>query len=229
MENNGNLRLESIQVSTDEDDDKSYVIEYHPLLQSGDEIILSRDKQGKSIIATADSKNRKLSVSKETLEERPYAYVRMKNGEQYGTEVCILTCPPVISKIMLQTEGKVMIIPTDLNDYTSEAGFEVKIIEGGKERADIHLEKDVHQFNFAQVGISYDEKIKVDMQICFHLIDENETHIFGPPSVMEVIINPPDVERVIRDDTKIEFDLSDKPALDLSEKSGMQHLRLYSG
>ena len=230
MENNGNLRLESIQVSTDEDDDKSYVIEYHPLLQSGDEIILSRDKQGKSIIATADSKNRKLSVSKETLEERPYAYVRMKNGEQYGTEVCILTCPPVISRIMLQTEGRVMIIPTDLNDYTSEAGFEIKIMEGTEERADIHLDKGVHQFYLAQVGISYDEKIKVDMQICFHRIDDNGTHVFGPPSAVEMVINPPDVERIIRDETTIEFDLSDKPQLDLPETSGMKlYASIYKG
>lgn len=222
MENNGNLRLESIKVSTDADNDKNYVIEYHPLLQSGDEIILSRDQKGQNVIATADSKNRKLSVSKETLEERAYAYVRMKNADTYGTAVCILTCPPVISKIMLQSEGKVMIIPTDLNDYTSEAGFEIKIMEGTEEKADIHLEKDVHQFNLAQVGISYDEKIKVDMQICFHLLDDNGTHIFGPSSVVEVVINPPDVERVIRDETTIEFDLSDKPQLDLSEKSGMK-------
>lgn len=230
MENNGDLRLESIQVSTDEDDDKNYVIEYHPLLQSGDEIILSRDQKGKKVIATADSKNKKLSVSKGTLEERPYAYVRMKNGEQYGTEVCILTCPPVIRKIMLQPEGKVMIIPTDLNDYTSEAGFEIKILEGTEERADIHLEKDVHQFYLAQAGISYDEKIKVDMQICFHLLDDNGTHIFGPPSDVEVVINPPDVERIIRDETTIEFDLSDKPQLDLSEKSGMKlYASIYKG
>lgn len=220
MENNGNLKLESVKVSTDADNEKNYVIEYHPLLQSGDEIILSRDQKGKNILATADSKSKKLSVSKETLEKNPYAYVRMKNGEKYGTAVCILTCPPVIGKIMLQPEGKVMIIPTDLNDYTSEAGFEIKIMEGTEEKADIHLGKDVHQFYLAQVGIPYDEKIKVDMQICFHLLDNNETHIFGPASVVEVVINPPDVERIILDETTIEFDLSDKPQLDLSEKSG---------
>lgn len=222
MENNDNLKLESIRISTDKDNDKNYVIGYHPLLQSGDEIILTRDQQGKNIIATADSKNNKLSVSKAALEERPYAYVRKKNGEKYGTAVCILTCPPVIRKILLQIPGKVMIIPTELNDYTSDAGFEVKIIEGTEKGTNIYLEKGVFQFDLAQAGISYDEKIKVDMQICFHLIDENETHIFGPPSVMEVVINPPDVEQVIRDETKIEFTLSDKPQLDLSEKSGMK-------
>lgn len=223
MANNDNLRLESIEVSTDKDNDKNYVIRYHPLLQSGDEIILTRDQQRKNIIATADSKNNKLSVSKATLEERSYAYVRMKNGEKYGTEVRIFTCPPVIRKIMLQTDGKVTFIPTELNDYTSDAGFEVKIIKGTEKGKKINLEKGVFWFDLAQAEISYDEKIKVDMQICFRLIDENGTYIFGPPSVAtEVVINPPDVEQVIRDETKIEFALSDKPQLDLSEKSGMK-------
>ena len=164
MENNNNLGLKSIWVNTDNDNDKNYVIGYHPLLQSGDEIILTRDQQGKKIIATADSKNNKLSVSKAALEERSYAYVRKKNGEKYGTAVRILTCSPVIRKILLQTLGKVMIIPTELNDYTSDAGFEVKIIEGTEERTNSYLEKGVFQFDLAQAGISYDEKIKVGME-----------------------------------------------------------------
>ena len=215
MSDNDNLKLYNVEITEDEKNKDKYVIHYDPLPYGSQEIILSKKESGEGEIGRADAKNTTLSVDKKILGEQAYAYIRMKEGEKYGTAVRILTYAPVISRIILLPEGKVTVVVTDLNSYTSQAGLDIRIYEGTNERADIHLEKDVRQFDLAQAGIAYDEKIKFDMHICFHMIDSNGTYISGPPSVVEVALNPPAVKQIVREEKEIELELSEESDLQL--------------
>lgn len=205
------LSLESIEVV---EENGKYAFSYFPTLHGKDEFILSKDRSGERVIGT-ENVNSKLEIGKEELEKLSYAYVFLKSGDKYGTPVRILTKSPSIRKILLQPEGKVKLVFADMNAYTARAGLEIKLTQGGSERGSARLEKGIIEFDLAQAGIAFSEKIKIGMQICFCMKDENQTAIFGPKSFTELVINPPAPMQIIRNERDIKLKLDAEPALPL--------------
>lgn len=209
MSADNGLNLMTVEVWEDKKNRDKYVIAHDPpLADIGDnEIVLAKDPEFEKVIAKATAKNPELSVDKSALTQLSYAYVRRQKGNQQGTKVRILTRVPVIRKVILQTEGKVVLILGDLDDYTRQANVEVGLYEGTKERDVIDLAAGVRRFGLEQAGIAYDEMIQLDMHTRFHQTDENGTDIFGPVSVTQVVINPPTVRRIVREEKEIQLEL----------------------
>lgn len=205
------MNLKSVMI---EEKEGKYEIRIYPTLQKNDELILSKDRSGKTVIA-AGSTNQELTVDKNTLAELSYAYVLVKNGDKYGTPVRILTRPPKMHKILLQSEGQVKIVQKELNQYTREAGILFKFMQGQEKRGEVSLESGVFAFDLTQAGIIFEERIAVEVQMRFRLVDENQTTIFGPVLSMVIVINPPAMEQIVKEENRIELKLSEEPALPL--------------
>lgn len=208
------MSLKSVMI---EEEEGKYVFSIFPMLQKDDELILSKDRSGKTVIASG-SANQELTVDKNTLEKLSYAYVLVKNKEKYDTPVRVLTRPPKVHKILLQSEGQVKLVQKELNQYTRRAGLLLKFIQGKEERGEVSLGSGVFTFDLAQAGIVFEEKIAVEVQMRFRLVDENNTTIFGPVISMVMVINPPALEQIVREETGIELKLAEKPALPLYAK-----------
>ncbi len=208
------MSLKSVMV---EEDAGKYVFSIFPVLQKNDELILCKDRSGKNVIASGNI-TQELSVEKKILEELSYAYVFVKSGDKYDTPVCILTRPPKVQKILLQSGGQVKIVQTGLDQYNRTAGLLLTFMQGGQNRGEVCLDSGVFVFDLAQAGIFFEERIKVDMQMRFRLVDENGTAVFGPVASIAMVIAPPAIERVVRDEKSIELKLSEEPKLPLYAK-----------
>lgn len=205
------MGLKSVMI---EEKEGKYVFRIFPMLQKDDELILSKDRSGQQVIASGNV-NQELTVDKNTLENLSYAYVFVKNGEKYDTPVRVLTRPPKVHKILLQSEGQVKIVQKELNQYTRPAGLLLKFVQGQEERGEVSLGSGVFAFDLAQAGIVFEEKTAVEVQMCFRLVDENQTTIFGPVISMVMVISPPAIEQIVREEKGIELKLAEEPALPL--------------
>ncbi|MCM1143737.1 MAG: hypothetical protein NC318_08545 [Blautia sp.] len=205
------MGLKSVMI---EDKEGKYVFCIFPMLQKDDELILSKDRSGKTVIASG-SEDQELTVDKSTLEKLSYAYVFVKNGEKYDTPVRVLTRPPRVHKILLQSEGQVKIVQKELNQYTRPAGLLLKFVQGQEEMGEVSLGSGVFAFDLAQAGIAFEEKIAVEVQMRFRLVDENQTAIFGPVISMVMVISPPAIEQIVREEKGIELKLAEEPVLPL--------------
>lgn len=205
------MSLKSVMI---EEKEGKYAFCIFPMLQKNDELILSKDRSGKTVIASG-SVNQELTVDKNILEKLSYAYVLVKNGEKYDTPVRVLTRPPKVHKILLQSEGQVKIVQKELTQYTRPAGLLLKFVQGQEERGEVSLGSGVFAFDLAQAGIVFEEKIAVEVQMRFRLADENQTVIFGPVISMVMVINPPAIEQIVREENRIELKLAKEPALPL--------------
>lgn len=207
----------SLKSVTIEEEKGKYAFTVFPMLQKDDELILSKDFFGESVIASVGA-DQELTVDKDILEKLSYAYVLVKNKEKYDTPVRILTRPPKVQKILLQSGGQVKIVQQELNQYTRAAGLWLKFIQGQEERGTVSLESGVSAFDLAQAGIFFEEKITVEVQMRFRLTDENQTVVFGPAISIEMVINPPAVEQIVREEKGIELRLEEEPKLPLYAK-----------
>lgn len=205
------MDLKSIMIETE---GEKYDIHIFPMLQEKEELVLAKDRSGKTIIGVA-SAGQELTVDRHTLDALTYAYVFVRNGDKYGTPVRILTRPPVVQKLLLQSEGKVKIIQGDINQYTRQAGLAVKFAEGEQERGEVILESGVWELDLVQAGIVYDEKTKLDIQIRHRLVDENRTTVYGPILQTVMVVNPPSLKQVVREGESIEVRLSQEADLPL--------------
>ena len=124
----------SLKSVTIEEEKGKYAFTVFPMLQKDDELILSKDFFGESVIASVGA-DQELTVDKDILEKLSYAYVLVKNKEKYDTPVRILTRPPKVQKILLQSGGQVKIVQQELNQYTRAAGLWLKFIQGQEEEA----------------------------------------------------------------------------------------------
>lgn len=208
------MNLKSVAV---EEKKGEYVIHVFPMLQKDDSLNLSTDRSGQDVIASAGA-DQELAVDKDTLEKLSYAYVFVKSGEKYGTPVRILTRPPRVHKLLLQSEGKVKIVQKDMNQYTSQAGLALTFAQGQEKRGEVTLESGAFAFDLAQAGIVFEEKITVEVQMRFQMRDENQTAIFGPVFSTLLVINPPAVERIVREEEEIRLKLAKEPELPLYAK-----------
>lgn len=205
------MSLKSVMI---EEKEGKYAFCIFPMLQKDDELILSKDRSGKTVIASG-SMNQELTVDKKILEKLSYAYVLVKNGDKYDTPVRILTRPPKVHKILLQSEGQVKVVQKELNQYTRPAELLLKFVQGQEERGEVSLGSGVFAFDLAQAGIVFEEKIAVEVQMRFRLADENKTAIFGPVISMVMVISPPAIEQIVREENRIELKLAEEPALPL--------------
>lgn len=208
------MSLKSVMI---EEKEGKYVFFIFPMLQKDDELILSKDRSGKTVIASGNAKQ-ELTVDKNILEELSYAYVLVKSGEKYDTPVRVLTRPPKVQKILLQSEGQVKIVQKELNQYTRPAGLLLNFVQGQKDIGEVSLGSGVFAFDLAQAGIVFEEKIAVEVQMRFRLVDENQTAIFGPVISMIMVISPPAIEQIVREEKEIELKLSEEPELPLYAK-----------
>lgn len=205
------MDIKSIMIETK---GEKYDIRIFPMVQEAEELVLAKDRLGKNIIRTA-SAGQELTVDRQILEALAYAYVFVRDGEKYGTPVRILTRPPVVQKLLLQSEGRVKIIQGDINQYTRQAGLTVKFTEGEQDRGEAVLESGVWELDLVQAGIVYDEKVSLKVQIRHRLQDENHTMVYGPVLDTVMVLNPPELERVVKDEKSIEFKLAEEAALPL--------------
>lgn len=208
------MSLKSVMI---EEKEGKYTFCIFPMLQNDDELILSKDRSGKTVIASGSARQ-ELTVDKNTLEKLSYAYVLVKNGEKYDTPVRVLTRPPRVHKILLQSEGQVKIVQKEFDQYTRPAGLLLKFVQGQEERGEVSLGSGVFAFDLAQAGIVFEEKIAVEVQMRFRLADENQTAIFGPVISMVMVISPPAIEQIVREEKGIELKLAEEPALPLYAK-----------
>lgn len=211
MENSNELNLKSVMIL---EEDGGYVVDTYPMPHAMDELILSEDKAGRKRISSCKS-SEKLTVPKTTLEALSYAYVFMKNGEKYGTAVRILTRPPKVRRLILQPDGRIGVVLKDRDDYTAQAGLDFKITEDGRERGETRLRSGETELNLAQIGIDGREKTAIVINMGFCMTDANQTAIFGPTAAFDMVINPPEVTQLVREESQIKLKLSKEPALPL--------------
>lgn len=208
MDNHNELSIKSIKI---EELNGKYNFVFFPIPHGDDKFILCTDRSGENEIVLDSN----MSIDKGKLEKLSDAYAFLKNGKKYGTPVRIINKCPSIRQILLLPEGKVKLILTDMDTYTASAELDIKFLKEKISKGEIRLEKGVTEFDFAQAGIIFNEEIKIEMQICFHIKDDNQTHIFGPKTYMPLVINPPVPERIICNEKDIRLKLKDEASLPL--------------
>lgn len=198
MEDKELLQLKSIEVTEHEE---FYEFQTFPLLHSGDSLILSRNKSGTKPIAQGDDSS--VRIPKAELEAMDYAYMFLKNGNKTGTPVRMITKPPDIRKVLLKEEGRIRLILGYSAAFAYPGDISVRISWGEEERREVLVSKPACEFDLSAFGIAYTEEQKFQVSVCFHTVDDNDTYVFGPRAAVDIILNPPAVKQMIRDENSV--------------------------
>lgn len=207
MGKDSRLNLENIQM---EEDGENYRFTIFPMIHKDEKIILYQESiEEKNRKEWTDSKE--MVIGKEAIQKQTYAYVVKKKGEDTGTPVRILTKIPDVKQMLLLPGGKIrMAIKID-DDYSASAGLLVEAAVREERGRKVYLNRSACEFALAQAGIPDTEQDVIRFKIRFHTEDDNHSKVFGAPAMIDLVLNPPEIIGVIREESRIVLQLSAEP------------------
>lgn len=207
MEKDSSLNLENIQM---EEDGENYRFTIFPMIHKDEKIILYQESiEEKNRKEWTDSKE--MVIGKDAIQEQAYAYVVKKKGNDTGTPVRILTRIPDVKQMILLPGGKIRMLIKMHDDYSALAELLVEAAVRKERGRKVHLNQGACEFALAQAGIPDTEQDVIRFTIRFHTEDDNHSKVLGAPTIIDFVLNPPEIIGVIREESRIVLQLSAEP------------------
>lgn len=207
MENSRDLKIELVEIREEGD---NYRFRVFPMIHPEEDVILCKQQLDGETILARWSESSELVIPKSRVEEQAYMCLIKRKGEDKGTPVRIRIGVPEVSQIALLPHGKVSIFLDEKDNMAAGAGLCIERLVGGRKRI-VYLEQGVYEFSLKQVGIVGTERERIRFQIYYRTEDSEQSRVTGPVREVELILNPPELVRVTKEETAVVLRLSEEP------------------
>lgn len=207
MENSSDLQIELVEIR---EEGENYRFRVFPMIHAGEDVILCKQQLDGETILAQWSESSDLVIPKSRIEEQVYTCLIKRKGEDRGTPVRIRTGIPEVSQVVLLPHGKAGILLNERDKLAASAGLCIeRLVEGGKRV--VYLEQGVYEFSLKQIGIVGTERERVRFQIYYWMEDCARSRVTGPVREVELILNPPEILKIVKEETEVVLQLSEEP------------------
>lgn len=206
MENSGDLRIELVEIR---EEGENYRFRIFPMIHSNEDVILCEQQMDGEMILAQWSESSDMVISKSSIKEQAYMCLIKRKGEKRGTPVRIRTGIPEVSQMILLPYGKVRILLGTEDKLAASAGLCIERLEEGRKRV-VYLEQGVCEFSLEQIGIVGTERELVRLQVHYWMEDSARSRVTGPVTDVELILHPPEILRIVKEETVVVLRLSEE-------------------
>ena len=207
MENSGDLQIEFVEIR---EEGENYRFRVFPMIHSKEDVILCKQQLDGEMILAQWSESSDLVIPKSRIEEQAYMCLIKRKGEKRGTPVRISTVIPEVSQMALLPYGQARIFLEAEDKLAAGAGLCIERDVEGRKRV-VYLEQGVYEFSMQKIGILGTERERVRFQINYWMEDTARSRVAGPVREMELILHPPEILRIVKEETAVVLRFSEEP------------------